>query len=93
MTDRRIAMLVLDEQLVPLGRIARVIDIAAICSEPFDQFDNRIAVAGLKSDESLQQSQAFNGLARWRAEFVLQFCDGSAVSHLAVQRKRNDTSS
>jgi len=57
MTDRRSAMLVFDEQvfdeqLALLGRIARIVHIATICGEPFDQFDHRIAVARLKSDDA-----------------------------------------
>ena len=37
-----------------LGRIARIVRIAAIRGEPLDELDNRIAVARFKSDESLQ---------------------------------------
>jgi hypothetical protein len=37
-----------------LGRIARIVRIAAIRGESLDELDNRIAVARFKSDESLQ---------------------------------------
>ena len=42
------------EQLAALGRIAWIVRIATIRGEPLDELDNRIAVARLKSDESLQ---------------------------------------
>jgi hypothetical protein len=43
-----------DEQVAALGRTAWIVRIAAIRGEPLDELDNRIAVARLKSDESLQ---------------------------------------
>jgi hypothetical protein len=49
----------------------------------FDQFDDFKPLAGCKSKEGFQQSQAFKRFARWSAELVVQLRNGCGIFHLA----------
>ena len=59
----------------------------------FDQFDDFKPLAGCKSEEGLQQSQAFNRFARWSSEPFLQLYNKCGILHLSPSmRNRNGIS-
>ena len=48
-----------------------------------DQFDHLETLPGFKFKEGLQQSQAFDGFARWSSELLMQLRNKCGIFHLA----------
>jgi len=51
--------------------------------ETFDQLDDFEALPRCKFEEGFQQSQAFDGFARWSSELLVQLCNKCGIFHLA----------
>jgi len=51
--------------------------------EAFDQFDDFGPMPWRKSDEGLQEPQAFDRFARWNSELLMQLCNECGIFYLA----------